>query len=286
MNRHGFTLIEMVVSLTLVSLVAAAVGGVVVTVQRFYREQAERAAISANLREGVSALEMDLRGLDAVDSLGSELIRMEQTSLTVMVTRSVSFLCESPDLTRSQLKIGRKPILGLRLLDPARDSLLIWARAGADSQPDNVWLRADVHSVSYGRVCPGNSPGIAVGLGGVSATELAGARLGTVVRAYQQIRYLLYRSADGRWWLGAREWKKGLGWTTTQPIAGPLALRGLRFKYFDATGSQTARPERVVAIGVTLVGVGTSRVKRALGGAEVLQDSLITLIALRNNPRR
>lgn len=285
MNRHGFTLIEMVVSLTLVSLVGAGVGGVVVTVQRFYREQAERAAISANLREGISALEMDLRGLDAADSLGSELIQMEQTSLTVMVTRSVSFLCESPDPARSRITIGRKPILGLRQLDPARDSVLIWIRTDADSQPDNVWLRADVQSVTYGRVCPGNSSGIAVGIGGVSATELAGARLGTVVRGYQQIRYRLYRSADGRSWLGAREWKKGLGWTTTQPIAGPLALKGLRFRYFDATGSATAKREHVVAIGVTLVGVGTSRVKRALGGTAVLHDSLITLIALRNNPR-
>ncbi|MFQ5703386.1 MAG: PilW family protein [Gemmatimonadales bacterium] len=286
MKQQGFTLVESVISMLLLVVVASTLGGVVIASQRFYRQQTERAGISANLREGLFALEMDLRGLDAGDSLGSDIVHMEAGSLTVKVVRSVAFLCRAPDIGRFQVIMGRVPIFGLRHIDPARDSILIWVARDAGGVSGDRWLRADIRSVSYARGCPGKVAGITVQVAGLTRAELAAVRPGSAIRAYQQVRYLQYRGGDGQIWLGVGEWKKGRGWTSTQPVAGPLAPGGLRFTYLDGVGNRTAIPANVAAIQVVLVGVGTRTPKRAQAGGAVLRDSLSTLIALRNNPMR
>ncbi len=285
MADRGLTLAELVISLVLMGLTGTAVGRVVIIATRFHRLQTERAQIHASLRAGMTFLQSELRELNAGDSAGSDLVEMSLSSLTYKGMRSTSFLCRSPHPTRPQITVSQTPFFGLRRLDAARDSILVLAENDPSTPVDDVWLHADVVSIATGKVCPGDTRGARIVLGGLTQAALAGVDRGAAVRGFQVTRVLLYKDARGQSWLGVRDWKKGTGWSTTQPVLGPLAPDGLRFEYYDSAGNTTVWPSAVARIGMTLVGAGSRRITSFAGQTTVLRDSLVTHVALRNNPR-
>ena len=81
--------------------------------------------------------------------------------------------------------------------------------------------------------------------------------VGAALRVTRQTRYGLYRSSDGSWQLGFREWNQAASsFSAPQPVAGPFLLRvGARrsgFRYFDDAGRELA----------TASGVDVTRVAR------------------------
>ena len=98
---------------------------------------------------------------------------------------------------------------------------------------------------------------------------------------FQVTNLRLYASNDGLYWIGLRELRPGSGWSVTQPVLGPVAEEGLRFRYVRADGSSANAPDEVEVISVTIVGVGYSQ---ADAGSKIARDSLTFLISVRNNP--
>jgi hypothetical protein len=86
---------------------------------------------------------------------------------------------------------------------------------------------------------------------------------GTPLRVTRPARYSFYRSGDGSWQLGFRDWVDGDHFGAPQPVAGPFLLRaGSRrsgFRYFGRTGDELSASAagvdaaRVARIRVTLV---------------------------------
>jgi hypothetical protein len=72
--------------------------------------------------------------------------------------------------------------------------------------------------------------------------------------------------------------------TDLQPLLGPVTSDGLAFAYFDSSGAVTTDPTRVSLIEIRVRTEAVQPVRRA-GRLERQVDSLVTLVALRNNRR-
>ena len=284
MRSRGFTLAELIVSLCLMGIVAAAVGSVFVGGLRFYTRQMDRAQINANLRVSMAMLTREIRLLDARDSTGGDLIEMGATFITYRAVRSTYFLCAPPDPARQEVIVwGSAPVIALRDIEPGRDSALLFATGGQAANAGDKWLPAAVTWVATGAACPGGAPSLTIGLSGVDQAELGGVGRGAPLRGYQATMILLYRDGEGQSWVGVREWSAGSGWSVTQPIAGPVSENGLRFDYFGPGARVATVPSDVARIGVTIVGVGNGWLRPARGTASPIRDSVVFQVALKNN---
>jgi len=86
----------------------------------------------------------------------------------------------------------------------------------------------------------------------------------TPLQFSRPFRLSYYRSPDGRWYLGGRDWNgEEERFNTVQPLAGPLAPRsgatpGLEFVYRDANGLSLAPPVdayRLATVAMVLRGI-------------------------------
>lgn len=290
MTRRGFTLVELLVALVMTTIVAGALFQLLVTNQRVYRQQTERVDLNANVRAAVAVLPTELRELDAADTVESDLLRMGDTVVAYKAMRGVSFLCLDPVVTgptSGTLILSASQTFGLRQIDPTFDSLLVFAENDLSTRTDDYWVHMNVAGAATPGALCGGQASLAVPVNAVyPPNSLADVRAGTPVRNFELAQVLTYADANGAWWLGDRRFRKGTGWTEIQPALGPLAASGLRFRYYDAAGAVTAVPALVTRIGVTVIGQTSTRVSRSGSGRqEYVVDTLVTEIALRNNPR-
>lgn len=286
MTRRGFTLVELLIGMILVGLVGGAIYQVLVNSQRVYTLQTERAGLNANNRAVVAVLPAELRELDASDAMASDIIAMSATAVTYKAMRSLFFVCQPPvdnDHTGT-VELWRNRSYGLRpQIDAGRDSVFIFAEGALNTRMDNAWLHANVSSVSMGNTCPSGAPGITLQLDGVEPGHgLASVRPGSPVRTFEMVRVTTYTDALGDLWLGAQTYTKSGGWSTTQPLLGPLEAPGLQLVYRDSLGNTTATPADVSRIELT-VNAQTARPVRGSAGLQPATDTLVTDITLRNN---
>jgi hypothetical protein len=121
---------------------------------------------------------------------------------------------------------------------------------------------------------------------------------GTTLRFTRPMRLSLYRSSDGRWYLGARDWNGVTHqFNAIQPVAGPLRpyddsglLTGLRFIYRGSDGEELGYPAestRIASIAIVARAMASHpvRIQGLSGGAATTHsDSVVTVVALRNAP--
>ena len=288
MNRRGFTLIELLVSMVLLGVVALAIYQLLTTNQRLYRQQAERSDLNETLRGATAILPSELREVNAADSMGSDITSMSANSITYKAMRTLYFACNNPvdGGSSGSIDLWRTPAFGNRNPDPTRDSVVLFAEANPVTRMDNFWVHANVSAVSFGALCPGSQPSVTLTLSDVYPIGgLGKATAGTPVRGYEMLQVLTYQDARGDAWLGVRQYVKGAGWATAQPLLGPLAGRGVRFTYLDTAGVATTQPGRVARIGIMVPGMTLESVRSA-GRLQRIVDSLSTTVAVRNNLER
>jgi prepilin-type N-terminal cleavage/methylation domain-containing protein len=274
-SSRGFTLIEVAVSLVLAGVIGLAAYRLISATGRFFENHSFRIATSDHLRMAVSILVGELRELD---SRGGDLVDISQSSVTYRAWRSIAFVCDRPTPGEVSLTVSEEPFLGLRRIERGRDSLLIFSEGVSWLPDDDVWLSAAVTATSRGAACESGAPGVRLTLSGPVSGDLSRVPHGAPVRAYQLTRLRGYPDGDGTIWLGLSEWREGSGWSTMQPIVGPLAGRGFRLRYLDELGQATTDPTAVALIETTVVAAYPLRPL----GAGSAGDSLVVLVSLRN----
>lgn len=285
MNRRAFTLVEMLVALILFGVLSMSLQRLMVSTQRAYVRQSQRLALNASIRAGISILPGEVRELNAGDAAGSDIIKMTDSSLIYKAMRGLYVLCDDAPAS-GRLTVYRGLELGLRPVDKDLDSILVFADFDPKTRADDVWLHGDVTNVSRGGTnCPDGSPAIRIRTSGMAAAALAGVTRGAPVRTFEVVEVSLYQDAEGYWLGGQRYNKSASVWTGMEPLLGPLAGGGLRLTYYDAAGAATGDPTRVVRIGITVTGQTRGQVGRTGGRVTYGLDSLVTQVALRNNPR-
>jgi hypothetical protein len=273
------TLVELLVALVLTGLVASAVLALVVLGQRAYQWQHAAVAVSVTLRAAATMLPLELAGLDA-------LVATEPAAVSFQVARTQSFLCALPQVSgphTGSLTVGAEPRYGMRAPDPRRDSVLVYAQADPTSDHDDYWVRADLVGLRRAAAtCPDGAAGVILELAAISTRGgLLDVHAGAPVLTNELMQLAAYRAGDGTWWLGARGRAKASGWSTIQPVLGPLAPNGFRLSYIAASGAPAARSGEVSRIDIWLVAQAPAGL-----GAGPLRDSVWLEIGLRNRRRR
>lgn len=289
MRERGFTLIELLVALVLTGLISASLYQLLLSNQRVYRQQTERVEMQGNVRSAVAMLPSELLELDAADTVDSDVITMGDTLISYKAMRNLFFLCQPPvDAgATGSVTVWRNPSYGLRGIESARDSVVIFAENDPSTRLDNFWVHANVTTPPVGgNFCPGATASLTVTLDQVwPVGGLGGVGLGAPLRSFEMVELFTYPDVAGDLWLGTRLFTKGSGWGSVQPILGPVAQGGLRFAYFDSTGAVTATRADIARVGIQVIGRTRDVVRSTDGNIRYVLDTLTTQVALRNNPR-
>lgn len=270
--KRGFTLHELLISLSVMSAVLALATHFALRQARFFREVGDADAMRSQLAQ---VTEVVRNVLANVSPATDELLVAQDSAFEVRLTIGTSFVCASapgavvlpaPAASRagSAAVFARSPEPGDRLSALFSDSL------GAS------WLHLQVASAPVPEGPCAWNPEIDT-TWSLSTVEPMSLPAGAALRVTRPLRLSLYRSSDDRWYLGAKDWNgDARRFNAIQPVAGPLlphadgAGSGLRFVYSDAHGAALSQPVDVDRVASVMV------VARAAG------DSMMAVIRLRN----
>ena len=273
---RGFTLVELLVAMTVAGVVLTLITLTGLRQQRLLSDLAEDASLAAQLREAAAILPVDIRALSAA---AGDLRDARDTALELRSTIASGVVCDT---------VARSVVL-----PPPTNGADSYASYTAPIEPgDSAWLFTPTDSVDSWRPhaitsvggappgqCAGGGPRLADSIVRRSrvaivldSTSSVVAGPGRPLRITRPARYSLYRSSDGSWNLGERDWNPAqLRFNGIQPVAGPLlpaSAPGLAFDYLDSTRAPMptplATPRAVAAIALTLRGE-TRNAVRALG---------------------
>jgi prepilin-type N-terminal cleavage/methylation domain-containing protein len=279
--HRGFSLVELLVALVVASLVLAGVASNLLGAQRFYRAQVQVLEVQQNVRVVAQVLSLELRGLDAGDG---DIVAMSDTAITFKAPRAFGVICAAPDVARGVLVVRNSLTSGLRAVDPARDSVLVFRDGDPSSATDDRWLRSSL-AATGSAACTDGAAGSRLTLGGTvgGLAQLDGVGPGSPIRAFEVVRYRLYRDGEGLWWLGTQSFTGG-GWSVTSPIAGPLRPRdGVAFAYADAADQPVSSPLAVRLVRVVVRGRSSAPIRSVGRPAGAYQDSAVVAVFLRNS---
>ena len=289
----GFTLVELIVAITISGLVMGSIYKILASNQRFYQAQNQILDVQQNIRAVAQILPGELRGLDPD---GGDIIAMSDAAITIKAMRGFSVLCKTPtaaDVTARQITIRNSLTSGYRAMDATRDSVLIFREGNPQLSNDDRWLPAPI-AASTSANCTDGSAGTLLTLTGmVNGGSLGpngtvgdqGVLLGAPFRTFEVVNYRLYDDGTGTWWLGIRTFASG-AWSATSPIAGPLRPNdGLLLEYRDANQALTAITTAVRQIRITVRGRSTQPINIPGRVAGYFQDSIVARVALRNYAR-
>ena len=242
--KRGFSVHELLISLTVMSVVFAVATHFATQQTRFFRGVAEVHAVRSQLDH---VTEIVRNVLANVSPATGELLVAQDSALEVRVTTGTSFVCSSVpgrlDIRAPSASsegdvsaFARSPSPGDRISALLSDSLgVTWLHLQVASPPGAQELCA--YNPEMGKTWS------------IATVEPMTLPPGAAVRFVRPLRLSLYRSSDNRWYLGARDWNgDALRFNAIQPVAGPL-LRyqdgpgsGLRFLYHDNQGRQLVPP--------------------------------------------
>lgn len=295
LGRRGYSLIELLIALVLLGMVSAAVYKVLTNNQRLYLAQTQQIDLQQNMRAAATILPAEFRELDAADG---DIQAMSATSITMRAMRQLGFVCLTPPLGggigQLTLTVRAVPMYGNRQTFTQNDSVLVYWEGDPLSRSDDQWLPAQVRAVVTGPVCNQDTLG-AVNQGFTltmqpqwinnPALNVANAiTRGAPVRGFDNVTYAVYQSGtDNNWYLGQQNNTQA---GAMQPLIGPLiGATGVTFSYYDSAGAVTAVPTQVAQIGIVLRARTASPIRDAGGVQAFKVDSVLTRVALRNNPR-
>lgn len=284
-GRRGFTLIELMIAMVLMTLVGSVAYMLLNSSQRVSTAQAERMMLQSSVRTGALVVPAELRELSTNAAGQSDLVHIDADSVTYRAARGVGVTCAVVATEIKILNTSVLPFNGLRAIQPGRDFLHLFVDSDPNTAADDTWLRLPISAVTTS-TC-GTQPAIAVTtpnfVGLLPGGLLSTVTVGGPVRTEEVMRLKSYASG-GQQWVGAASLSGG---DAVQPILGPITTDGFTLEYFAGDGTVTAVPSAVRTIRITLIGITERAVARGgnSGANVLLQDTLVTRVQLRNAPR-
>jgi prepilin-type N-terminal cleavage/methylation domain-containing protein len=292
LNRRGFTMVELLVTLTLISVLGAVLAQLMMNQQRFYHRTVEQSGVRRELRAAMSILPAEIRSLS---SSGGDLTALTPTSIQFRGLIGASIVCAKPggnvvDLPPTDLAHN---VLTTWYTEPvAGDTMYAFDEGLLRGAEDDIWVPLPISSVAATTVpCPGAPYTDPVADAGKQRYRITlsnavpdSVKVGAGVRFYRHMRYQLSQSTSNKWYLSRSELAGG-AWTTPAYMSGPYESPtggGISFRYFDSTGveiTSVASANSVARVDLTLRASGLAGSQK---GQSVPKDSLSFRIALRN----
>lgn len=294
LRRSGVTLVELIVALTLFSVVATVMLSVLRGQQRFHTGSLEIIDTKRGAQQAIDLLYGELRATASAD-----IYSMSDSAIAFRTTVGTSHVCAIDSgrvgIVLPSTRARRAAPLSTFLTSPrAGDSLLVFDPGEAADPDDDRWHPHVLMADPGGGTCPPRPMGLAsdpaesAGFAILVAPPLAqNVIAGSPVRFFRPATYSLYRGSGATWMLGYSACAAGTC-SPRQPVSGPYlpfasgGAGGVAFAYFDVAGSPTVDPSRMARIDV----VARTRSASALDVGHVrgqrYRDSLAVTIALRN----
>ena len=300
--RRGFTLMEMLIAVTLLAVVAGGVLGVLRRQQRFYRGARDQLATRSNLRMALGLMPSDLRG---VSSVGNDIYLMNDRRIEFRATFGSSLICTIPVAGGNSIVIpprtlardgelttwNRTPEVG--------DSLLIYDNNTAVGDADDTWRVYRVNAIlplvggcptttGFTTVADAAQSAYQITLNGNVTNTMA---IGAPVRFFRKTVYQLYQASNQKWYLGWQDCldTRAVACSAVQPISGPYksavttaGQSGLTLTYYDSLNAVTAVPARVSRIEVVVRADENATTDDRKSYTAGKKDTLNTMIGLRN----
>lgn len=287
--RSGFSLHEMLISLTILGAVMGLAAHAAARHARLFRGIDELAVARDHATHTSAIAERVLWG---VSPRGGDLIAAHDTALEVRMPVGSAVVCEGwpgrlviPAPTDSA---GHTLAAFLDTPQPGdRISALFADSLGA------AWLTLHVAVSPVADACA-RYPGVASAWSVVTNEQLV-VPSGAVLRFTRPLRLAMYRASDSRWYVGAREWNaEQQGFHTIQPIVGPLrppsdneSMTGLLLVYRDTSGARLFPPFDPAGVASVTIVTRTLtstpvRIEGLPGFGSRRADSATVTIALRN----
>ncbi len=298
MTRRGFTLVELLVAMTIGTLLLGAIYQSIIGVQRLIAAHSERIDVQQSLRAGAFYITRALRELDATEG-DIEIANSDQIRFRGM--RWSSMVCATPVNLGGSVRLLMRDAMtmGSREADGSLDSVLIFYQGDPRAAEDDTWIYGNMSARTKNRVCTDGDGAtqfvvtpraqilydtLAV-TAATAATMLAnGVLVGAPMRGFQQEELRVANFWDGRPWLVQLLASNSGVWNTPEGLLGPLQTsNGLELTYYDASGNVTAVLTNIASVGIQLRAESQRAAYTSGGTIDHIRDSIVTRVALRNN---
>jgi len=230
------TIAESLVALTIFSVAAALGVALLIGTERRVREDAISDAGAQTVREVVAALAGDVEF-----GLGDSLRVHGDTALDLYSPIGHGVICAADSVSAALAPAARRDGVPFATwwVPLAAGDVVVASDSAVPTPRGAVVASAAERAVgtqcrtATGFLSPADSsaavPATTFATAGSFARTL---RVGSAVRFYRPVRWVVYRAADRRYWLGQRRCTAALNCGVVQPVAGPVAPpadSGLRF---------------------------------------------------------
>jgi prepilin-type N-terminal cleavage/methylation domain-containing protein len=291
-TRRGFTLIEITVALVMFSIVAMILTRMLIVSQRVTTAQSTRASLQSNLRVGSLLVPNELRMLNQSDS--TDIAAVSDTSISYRAMRGYYVLCAGVTSATSITVINSQPsgfTFGYRP-PVSGDSAFIFYENDTLKISDDRWAPVQITNVATstctfgGTTYPAYTLTLGGGGGGINTGTYALDRfvVGAPVRSFELTTLALYDVGSTKWF-GMCTGTLGCA---LQPVLGPLAsTNGVTITRYDdvggvVTGNTFANRNSLRSLRIRFIGVAEQAISRGGQGTSLIQDTLTTVVTLRN----
>ena len=266
----------MLISLVVLSGVMALAAHLATGQLRFFRSSAELATLRGDASQAAGIAASVLRGVSPHDDVEVALDSAIEVHMPIGTALACSYVDGVLAIPATTAPSGNTVASFSELPEPGDRLFALQVDSAGDSWSTHIVTETGaLHSPCA------SIPGVSAARW-IRVQDQATIPPATVLRFARPFRLSLYRSSDGRSYLGARDWSsESRRFNTIQPVAGPLrpydpdaSRTGLLFRYQDAAGLELEPPvDRQRLAMITIVA-------RATSGS--LTDSSSLTIALRN----
>lgn len=311
-SRRGFTLIEIMIAVTLLGIIGSILTTVLVRQQRFHRAVGQVTDARARMRDIATILPTDLR---SISTAGRDILGISDTSIQFRAFVGSAVLCNYASATIIELppqELASGNVLASWINPPQPNDIAYLYDSGTQAgNVDDAWAVftvADTVSEANAAWCP-TSRGFATAADATkrryritltTAPNQARVVLGAPIRFAREVRYSVYLASDAQWYVGFQSCTPnvtyGLPGTcgTREVLAGPVkpgtsdtTTSGFYFVFRKRDGSRVTTLSAAdtisnVTVGIrttsgSLLGATSSKAAAELGG-----DSLRFTVGIRN----
>ena len=284
-RRGGFTMIELLIVVSLLGIIGSLLTTILVRQQRFHRAVTSVADSRARMRDIATIMPTDLR---SISTAGKDLLAISDTSVQFRAFVGASIMCRYAAATVIELPpkvLASGNVLTAWINPPEPDDIaFLYDEGTVGGNADDSWSPVTITDTAsstnmlwcpstnvpaYTKAADNNARRYQITL--ATAPDPARVGVGSPIRFAREVRYSIYRADDDQWYVGYQRCTPNA--TYNQPgtcgsrevLAGPVVAgsadtltSGLFFVFYNKAGTRLTSLATTDTIARVGVGIRTS----------------------------